>query len=209
MIRSIRLCLVALSLGFATVITPAAASTITYDWVGTVNYIAPGEHPGVSLNQKIAISLSLNDAVGDADPSSEIGQYNADIWSPEVLVAAVNIDGRTDRGMVQNATVYNDHNGRDGFSILTFNFMTGAVFSFDFSTSNLGVLTSDALPLSLRADDFGIANFTVYSFGPPQFSGTLRTVTPLPGSAGLLVSGLVGLIGAGWCKSRGLRTVAL
>ena len=45
MIGSIRFCLVSLSLGFSLVmgvITPAAANTITYNWFGIVDTIAPG-----------------------------------------------------------------------------------------------------------------------------------------------------------------------
>jgi hypothetical protein len=211
MIGSIRSCLVALSLGLGTIATPAAAGTITYSWLGTVDYIAPGHHPGVTLQQKIGLSLTLNDAVSDADPSSEIGSYNTTIWSPEVLVLAVNIDGRTDRGMYHSATVLNDHNGADAFSISGESPHTGIAFSLDFSTSDLAVLTSDALPLSLIADDFSIARFAVYQHGgPPLFGGTLLTTTPLPGSVVMLVSALTGLVGAGWWKSsRRPETIAL
>jgi hypothetical protein len=210
MIGSIRSCLVAVLLGLSAIATPAAAGTITYSWLGTIDYIAPGHDPGVTLQQKIALSLTLNDAVSDLEPSSEIGTYATDIWSPEVLVLAVNIDGRTDRGMYHYATVLNDHNGTDAFSIRGESPHTGIAFSLDFSTSDLGVLASDALPLSLTADDFSIARFAIYQHGgPPLFGGTLLTTTPLPGSIVMLVSALTGLGGAGWWKSRRRRTTAL
>jgi hypothetical protein len=199
LIGSIRLCLVTLSIGLAAIATPAAASTITYSWSGMVTEIFPGEHPTVSLGQRITASLTLNDGVSDFDSSPEVGRYLVDTaLSPQVLMLAVDIAGYTDIGMFQEATVLNDHNGRDAFSVSSFSPHLGQ-FEFNFITSDLGVLTSDALPLSLDPHAFQTANFTV-SHNNPLFSGTFFP-TPLPGSIGLLVSALTGLIGAGWWKS--------
>jgi|AraplaMF_Col_mMF_1032025.scaffolds.fasta_scaffold00211_21 hypothetical protein len=206
MIGSIRFCLVSLSLGFSLVmgvITPAAANTITYNWFGIVDTIAPGTTPGVADGDTFRISLTLSDAVPDGNPSPEIGYYLAFMGGPNDLVLAVDVGGRTNIGLYQEATVQNDHNGKDTFSINTASPLIGFLFQFDFSTSDLGVFNSDALPLSLIPEHFDSARFTLFQHGgPPLFSGRLVTTTPLPGSIGLLVSGLLSLVGAGWWKSR-------
>jgi hypothetical protein len=206
MIGSIRLCLVILAFGLMAIATPAAANTITYNWSGIVTEIFPGEHPAVSLGQRITATLTLNDAVPDFEPASpEVGRYLVDTTSSiphPHLVLAVDIAGYTDIGFYQEATVLNDHNGRDAFSVSSFSPHLGA-FDLTFITSDLGVLTSDALPLSIDPHAFHTANFTV-SHHNPLFSGTFFP-TPLPGSVGMLVSALAGLAGAGWWKSRRLR----
>ena len=206
MIGSIRLCLMTLSVGLAAIATPAAASTITYSWSGMVTEIFPGEHPTVTVGQRITATLSLNDGVSDFNASPEVGRYLVDSsTSPQPLVLAVDIAGYTDIGMFQEATVLNDHNGRDAFSVRSFSPHLGQ-FEFDFITSDLGVLTSDALPLLIDPHKFQTASFTVLH-NNPLFSGTFFP-TPLPGSIGLLVSALTGLVGAGWWKSRRLGTTA-
>jgi hypothetical protein len=211
MIGSVRFCLVSWSLGLLLmggVVTPAAAGTITYNWFGIVDTIAPGTTPDVADGDTLKISLTLGDGVSDGNPSPEVGNYFAFNSSPNVLVLAVDIGGRTDTGMVHEATVFNDHNGKDAFSVSGSSPHIGIIFQFDFSTSDLGVLNSDALPLSLIPEDFDTARFTIFQHGgPPLFSGRLVTTTPLPGSIGLLASGLMGLVGMGWWKSRRLRTI--
>jgi|AraplaMF_Col_mMF_1032025.scaffolds.fasta_scaffold00087_51 hypothetical protein len=210
MIGSIRFCLVTLSLGLGTIATPAAASTITYNWYGIVEI---DHYPGVTLSENIKISVTLNDAVPDTNPSPEIGQYDTQIWPP-VLVVAASVGPSTAVGEFQTGTIFNDHNGIDAFSIGTGSLHIGNVLSFNFSTSNLSALTSDALPLSLNPDDFDVATFSVLGYGGPEgpvgFSGrVVLAPTPLPGSVGMLISALAGLVGAGWYKSRSLRTTAL
>jgi len=208
MTGSIRTHLVVLLLGhlllaLGSMNTPASAGTITYNWVGIVDEIAFGADPGVAIGEKMNISLTLSDESMDFNASPEIGTYGADFSSPQQLILAVNIGGRTDIGLFQFATVLNDHNGIDGFSVSSSSPHTGLVFSFDFETSNLGVLTSDALPLSLNPQDFSMAGFTVYERGPPLFMGTLLT-TPLPASIGMFLSAITGLFGASLWKYRHL-----
>jgi hypothetical protein len=202
MVGSIRLCLVALSLGLGAITTPAAANTITYNWFGVVEDVAPSPPPGVTIGKWIKIGLAIDDGVSDTDPSSEIGRYDANIFGPPALVLAVDIGGETNIGTFEHATVLNDHNGTDAFTVSGDSPRIGSVFRLDFSTSDLGVLTSDALPLSINPDDFDRARFSVYGEIPIGFSGRIVSQTPLPGSVGLLVSALTGLVGAGWWKSR-------
>ena len=209
MIGSIRLCLMTLSIGLAAIATPAAASTITYNWSGSVTEIYPGAHPTVTLGQRITASLTLNDEAWDYNASPEVAWYLADTssscCSPPVVLA-VDIAGYTDVGFYQQAIVLNDHNGRDAFTVSTYSPHVGQ-FEFKFITSDLGVLTSEALPLSIDPHAFRTANFTVF-FQGPIFSGTFFP-TPLPGSVGLFVSALTGLLGARWWKSRRLRATAV
>jgi hypothetical protein len=204
MFGSIRLCLVALPLALTAISSPSAAGTITFNWFGVVDDIAPGTTPGVVLGETMRISVTLGDDVEDGDPSPEIGRYVSANTSPHVLVLAVDVGGRTDTGMLQEATVENDHNGKDTFSVQGESPHIGITFEFDFSTSDLGVFSSDAIPLSLIPEDFDTARFTIYQHGgPPLFSGKLvTTTTPIPGSVGLLASALAGLLGAGWLKMR-------
>jgi hypothetical protein len=108
--------------------------------------------------------------------------------------------------MFHEATVQNDHNGKDAFSVVGASVLIGVTYQFDFSTSDLGVFSSDAIPRSLIPEDFDTARFTIFRPDGPLFSGRLVTTTPLPGSIGLLVSGLMSLAGAGWWKSRRIRT---
>jgi hypothetical protein len=212
MARLIQHCLVALSLGLWAIATPAAATTITYNWRGVVDHVdhvVPGF--GVRPTQRINIHLTLDDAVPDTNPASDIGEYDTVIFPP-ILVVAVDIGGFTGIGSFQSATVFNDHNGTDAFSVSTGDLHIGNVSSFDFSTSDLGVLTSDALPLSLNPAKFDTATFQVYGYYPGvsgRILGSLPGVVPLPGSAVMLVSALAGLVGAGWYKSRRLGTAAL
>lgn len=200
-----RHCLVALSLGLWAIATPAAANTITYNWLGIVDQIDEFAHPGFTIGAKIKISVTLDDVIPDTDPSLEIGQYSASVFNPPILVLAANVGGNADTGSFHFATVLNDHNGADAFSVSTGSPLVGNVFSLDFSTSDLGVLTSDALPLSINPANFDTAIFSVYGEGPPGFSGrivaSLPGTVPLPDSALMLVSALAGLVGAGWYKS--------
>jgi hypothetical protein len=203
MAGSIQHCLVALSLGLSAIATPAGASTITYNWSGIVDNVDPGHH-GVAIGEKIKISLTLNGAVPDTAAQPEIGRYDGTVFDPPFLVLAVDIGGTTALGSFHDVTVFNNFNGVDAFSVDVNSPMIGNVFSIDFGTSNLGVLTSDALPLSINPDNFETATFRVYGEGPPGFSGTIVSsvpgIVPLPGSVGMLVSALAGLAGLGWYK---------
>jgi hypothetical protein len=215
MAGSIQHCLVALSLGLSANATPAAASTITYNWSGIVDNVDPGTH-WVTIGETIKISLTLDGAVPDLASQPEIGQYDGTVFAPPFLpnlVLAVDIGGMTSLGSFHDITVFNNFNGVDAFSIDVNSPMIGNVFVIEFATSNLGALTSDALPLSINPVDFDTATVRVYGEGPPGFSGRIVSsvpgTVPLPGSVVMLVSALAGLAGAGWYRSRLLGTTAL
>jgi hypothetical protein len=204
MTGSIRVCLAALLLVLGTVITPAAGSTITYNWVGVVNDVAPWWDSGVKIGEKIPVDLTLNGALSPVVSSPGVGEYFAFLSSEQQVILAVNIGGRTEIGYYELATVLNDHNGTDGVSVESAWPMSGRVFSIVFSTSKLNVLTSEALPLSLDPHDFDVADFTVYHDDTPIFSGRLLA-TPLPGGIGMFISALTGLVGMSLWKSRHLK----
>jgi hypothetical protein len=205
--------LIALALGLSAIAAPAAASTISYAWTGTVTDITPGSMPFVTLGQQIGITLTLDNAVPDRDPSPHRGIYDQQL-QPPVLVRAVNIGGLTVVGSFQIGTVRADDQGVDEFQIDTGDTHFGNVFLIDFKTAHPGVLTSDALPHAIDPRDFESATFFIRRDSlllipsAPRFSGTIDfasvvvTQTPLPGSLGLFVPALVGLLGLGGWKRR-------
>jgi len=206
MAGSIKLCVVALSLGLWAITNSAAASAITYSWLGIVDQIDPSADPGFAIGERIKITLTLDDVVPDTNPSPEIGQYDTQFYPP-VLVLAVNVGGYVEIGDYQSATVFNNHNGTDLFSVGAGRPQVGSTFQFDFSASNLGALTSDALPLSINPRAFDTATFREYGY-IPGFSGRILSATPVPGSVGCFVCALAGLAGVGWWKTYRLRATA-
>jgi len=189
---------------------PAAASTISYAWTGTVTDVTLGGQPVVTLGQQISITLTLDNAVPDRDPSPHRGIYDQQL-QPPALVRSVNIGGFTSGGSFQFGTVLADDRSVDEFLIETADQHIGDIFTIDFKTSHPGVLTSDALPLAIDPRDFETAVFVVNGSKvlKPQFSGTIDFAnpvvaqTPLPGSLGLFVPALLGLVGLGGWKLRG------
>jgi len=194
-------------------VAPAAASTISYVWTGTVTSVDPISTATVAVGQKIGITLSLDDTVPDQDPSPNRGIYDQQPPTPH-LVVSVNIGGVTDIGSFQFGTVRANDGGIDEFMINTGDQLIGDRFTIDFKNPTPGVLTSDALPLSIDPKDFAIATFLVNgpSFNLPSFfpvfSGTIDfaglnlTQTPLPASGMLFVSALAGLLGFGAWRRR-------
>lgn len=203
--------LIALALGLCGIAMPAAASTINYAWTGTVTDVTPGSLPVVGLGQKIGITLTLDNSVPDQDPSPHRAIFDQQL-QPPTLVLAVNIGGVTNVGSFQFGTVLADDAGMDEFKINTGDQHIGDIFGIDFKTSHPGVLMSDSLPLSIDPHDFALATFIVN--GPnnflmlgsaPRFSGTIDSAvapTPLPGSIGMFVPALAGLLGLGGWKRR-------
>jgi hypothetical protein len=207
--------LMALALGIGGIATPAAASTISYAWTGTVTNVVPGSLPVVHHGQRIGITLTLDDSVPDQDASPNRGIFDQQEQPPD-LVVAVNIGGFTTIGSFQFGTVLANDGGVDEFKITSASQHVGDAFGIDFKTSHPGVLTSDSLPLSIDPHDFELATFIVN--GPnnflqlafaPRFSGTIDfaginlTQTPLPGSVGMFVPALLGLLGLGeWQRRR-------
>jgi hypothetical protein len=217
MVGSIRLCLVALVLGLGAITTPVAASTITYHWNGIIQDfdVAPFQDPAVKVGKRITIDLILDDRTPDTDPSPTVGQYDFSAFdpsSPPPLVVDVRVGGlqipHSYNATWQQATVLNDHNGIDAVMVSAVeSHGIGNVFTFNFSTANLAVLTSDRFPLSLDPRDFDVATFSIMGGNGnaefhPGYRGQVIAATPLPGSVGMFVSALTGLIGAGWWKSR-------
>jgi hypothetical protein len=189
---------------------PAEASTISYAWNGTVTFVDPISPATVSPGQKIGITLTLDNAVPDQDPSPTRGIYDQQMQPPN-LVVAINIGGVTGVGSFQFGTVLANDAGVDEFKVSSGDQLIGGRFLIDFQTSHPGVLASDALPLSIDPKDFETAAFFVnpnnllpMSF--PIFSGTIDSQvapTPLPGSVELFLPALVGLLGlGGWQKCR-------
>jgi hypothetical protein len=209
--------LIASTLALGAGAAPAAASTIDYVWTGTVTDVVPGTPPVVAVGQKIGITLTLDNAVPDQDASPNRGIYDQQQQLPN-LVVAVNIGGVTNIGSFQFGTVLDDDQGVDEFKIETGDQQIGTRFVIDFKTSNLGVLSSDSLPLSIDPQDFELASFSVNPdiFLPlasaPRFGGTIDfvglnlTQTPLPGSAVMFVPALVALLGIGGWKRRRFKT---
>lgn len=209
--------LIASTLALGAGATPAAASTIDYVWTGTVTAVVPGTPPVVAVGQKIGITLTLDNAVPDQDPSPNRGIYDQQQQPPN-LVVAVNIGGVTNIGSFQTGTVLDNDQGVDEFKIETGDQQIGTRFSIDFKTSNLGVLASDSLPLTIDPHDFELATFSVNPdillplASSPRFSGTIDfaglnlTQTPIPGSAGMFVPAVAALLGLGGWKRRRFNT---
>ncbi|HVO02932.1 MAG TPA: hypothetical protein VMT54_12060 [Candidatus Cybelea sp.] len=176
--------LVAVALGSGAA-APATANTIGYSWSGIVDHVVAGSPAGVTVGQHITISLSLSDAVPDMNPSPSHGDYETMADIPPVLVLGVDIGGVTDIGAFQFGTVLHDEGGVDEFDVETGDQMIGSRFDIHFATTHPGVLSSDAIPLSINPADFETATFSVNEPGPlqeflPVFNGRILAVSTLP-----------------------------
>ena len=181
-------------------ISPAVATPISYEWTGTVDRIDPGFPPGVTLSEKIRISLTLDNVFLDQNPAPDQGEYSRDP-SQAPMVLAVDIGGETVVGPFQSVTVLDDHSGVDAFEVVTSSEMTGIGFTIIFETTNLGVLNSDAIPLGIDPADFETATFSVDRFPAfeafaPSFGGTIDAAavsTPEPDSIAVLGAALIAM----------------
>lgn len=194
--------LAALSFAIGAAATPATANTISYSWSGIVDHVVSDSTAAVAVGQHIHITLSLNDAVSDTDPSASRGSYQTVAANPPILVLGVDIGGVTDVGAFQFATVLHNDGGIDEFDVDTGDTLIGDRFHIQFTTSHPGVLSSDALPLSIDPTDFETATFSVNETGPfeqflPVFDGTIRNVStvPLPDALPMFALALSALAG--------------
>jgi hypothetical protein len=89
----------------------AVAAPITYDFTGTVTRATPSTFPpfDVSVGDKIAITLTLDNAFPDTDPSPDVGLYDtvfvtAPPKSPVlgVKVAGIEVTGFFGRVIIVN-----------------------------------------------------------------------------------------------------------
>ena len=210
MIGSMRLCVIALPFALGLVAGPAAASTITYHWDGIIqDFDVKFPSPDLAVGKRFGIDLIIDDTTPDTDPSPTVGQYDFNGNSPfnptriivNNTVTGLHYTYRFD-GIEEHATVLDNHNGIDGFTISAEDYHgIGNVFTFNFSTPNLAVLTSDKFPPSLDPGDFALATFSYYGSDPnshPGFRGIIVAATPLPPSAGMFVFAIAGLASVGW-----------
>jgi hypothetical protein len=176
----------------------AVATPITYNWAGTVTHIDPGAPTGVLLDQTIEISLTLDNAISDENPSPDVGNYSADpATSP--LVLSVDIGGDTYVGPFQTLTVSDGSSGAS-IEISSSEEMTGEGFDILFQTDQPGVLDSDAIPLYIDPENFKVATFSVdretaFTEFLPAFEGTIGAAESVPEPFTLSIFG-AGVIGA-------------
>jgi hypothetical protein len=214
MIGSIRLWMLALPLTLTLVTDRASAATITYHWEGIIqDFDVKFPSPDLAVGKRFGIDLILDDSTADSDPLPTLGQYDYNgnsPFGPTPIVVDNTVSGLHYPyhflGIEEHATVFDNYNGIDGFTISGIQYHgIGNVFTFNFSTPNLGVLTSDKFPTSLDPRDFAVATFSYYGSDPnahPGFRGIIVAATPLPTSVGLFASALAGLASVGWLGRR-------
>lgn len=141
--------------------------------------------------------------------SPNIGSYdNLRHLSPEPpLVLALDIGGTGGNAMFQKMIVQNDVNGVDSIYIDAWQVLIGPRAEFLFSTTDLSVLTSNAIPDSIDPADFDIATFARRIRLDQDFaawtldSSTAPVGVPQPASAALLLGGAFALA---WARRRGV-----
>jgi hypothetical protein len=176
----------------------AAAAPITYDFTGTVTFLGESMFNsfGVSVGDKIAITLTLDNAFPDTNPSPNVGQYDTNFATLESPILGVEVAGTDVTGLFGFVTVRNDDHGIDAIH-LSSGTPHGFGAEMDFSTSDVNVLTSDVIPLSIDPKALDVATFVVRSLPTGEsFSGTVdaqAAAAPEPGTLVLLTAGLVGL----------------
>jgi len=184
------------ALGFGLWIGPAEAAIITYDWTGTVDVVDPGFPAGVTVGEKIGVTLTLDSSIPpDLDNTPNMAHYEEEEGQPP-FVLSDNIGGNTDVGVFQDMYVLDNYQGVDEVIIETGNSMTGDGFEIMFKTDHPGALTSDAIPLSIDPADFETATFAVVrnpALGDflPGFSGTIDAEVAVPEPSSLAIIGTV------------------
>ena len=170
-------------LSFGTWIGSAAdAAVITYDWTGTVDFVRPGVPAGVTVGEKIDITLTLDNSAPNQSTSTNTGIYGGDPRTPPILSA--DIGGDTGLSPFQNIVVFDDFQGVDKVLISSSEPETGLGFILTFQTDQLGTLSSTAIPLSIDPTKFETATFEVTGIPQflPSFSGTIDAEVPTPSS---------------------------
>jgi hypothetical protein len=93
----------------------AVAAPITYDFTGTVTTVVESmfHNFDVSVGDKIAITLTLDNAFPDTNPSPNVGQYDTKLNFPtlESPILGVEVAGIDVTGLFGSVTVRNDDNG--------------------------------------------------------------------------------------------------
>jgi hypothetical protein len=188
--------------------SPAAAAMVTYDWRGTVDVVEPGFPAGVTVGETIGLSLTIDTSFPDQDPAPNSGLYTNDTQPGTPLILSSDIGGDTHTGIFQTMTVLDGANGVDEIQIETGDPQTGQGFIITFSTPDLGVLASDAIPSTIDPADFETATFAVVRESAleeflPGFSGTIDAQVPVPepSTLELLATALVSLAGFGLVSS--------
>lgn len=181
----------------------ALAAPVKYDFIGTVthNDLSASFFPH-QVGDKIPVTFTLQTAYPDTDPSSLRGEY----YNPTGIydigpVLAVEIGAAGGFAIHQYLQVfdnYTDANG-DTYDGLTFEVgepQRGFTARFTFRTSDLSVLSSDDIPLTIDPGEFEIATFDrIARPFEVKGGGTLAAVTdiPAPGTLTLFGAALVAL----------------
>lgn len=187
----------AVVLGFAALaVVPAHAAPITYNWVGTVTEVDRPD-PAFAVGGRIPITLTLEGDTADHAPSPNFGIYSQQASGPPVILN-IDIGGTGSNGAIHIVEIYNDVDGFDRIVIASATFHIGGVAGFEFSTTDLDTLTSDAIPQSIDPDDFEVATF-VRRNNPFEFlaMGTIDELAPAvpePSSITLFGAALLGLM---------------
>jgi hypothetical protein len=182
----------------------AAAAPVKYDFIGRVthNDLSPSFFPH-AVGDEIPVSFTLQTAYPDTDASARRGEY----YNPTGIydigpVLAVDIGAAGGFAIHQYLQVfdnYTDANGDtyDGLTFYVGEPQRGTTSRFTFRTSDLSVLASDDIPLTIDPGQFEIATFDRVA-RPFEVTGggTLAAVSdiPEPGATALLGAALLGLV---------------